>query len=484
MFGGDWRLLDWIERVAIPFATALMRVAWVYPYIVIATNPTISGSEAVRLPAWLFFALTFGATLLAHLASESREGRVIAILTGIMACLTVIFVAVPPTAGLGGWFSQLVNDILYWQQTLPAPVVLLVVTALLWWRGLATYRMEHEDFALSFLTGAVMMIVLLGLNVILPPILSGGVLAGSMLVFLVAGLSTLAMAGALQHMSRNTENTGITLNLSKQWLLAVISVIGVVLLLGWALGFLIAPDSIRDAIAWLNPVWRLLGRIVYYILYPFIYLIFLLLQPLLNWFEGRFQARPEEGMPTPPPAETFEPTDVVPTEIPPFLDFSLRGLVAVAIIGVFLMLFIRVVQQYQPKRKLLIVEDRERIWSWDLMKEQIGSILGNLRQTRTPLFGPLAGALGDPRRMIREAYRKLLALAVEKGFARAKRDTPHAFEQRLAEMAPAARDEVKALTDAYVAARYDATPPTAEQAQEAEQAWQRIQDALSNGKAS
>ena len=476
MLGDVLKKSNWLDAIAIPFTTALMRVAWVYPFLLILTEPAISGSTGIYIPAWLLFALSFGSTLLASLASESREGYLVAILTGFSACFAVLLVAFPPSEGLVAWFSWLGQRLVHWENSLPAPAVLFIATGLLWWRGMATRAMEHTQFTLSFATGGFMMVVLLLLTRILPPVMPGATLVASMLVYLVAGLATLALAGASQALKRNAYQSGVSLQLSRHWLLAVGVVIGGVLVIGWLLGLLVVPESVLAVMAWLKPIWRLLGQIVYYLLYPIIYLLFLLLQPLLDWFQSLFNQEQPTVTPTPMPQETLEPLEEIAREIPVAVNYSLRGIIAVAIIALFVFLFIRALRKYKPRRRPEIEETRERILTWDLLREQIASLLANARRVMPPpLFYPLVGEISDPRRVIREAYRRLLTLALKRGKPRAERDTPNAYRGKLVEIAPGHESAIQTITDAYVAARYNEEPPTTEQAAAASRAIEEIE---------
>jgi hypothetical protein len=476
MFGDNWKDSNWLEIVAIPLATAIMRVAWVYPLLAILTSTGFSGSVGVRVPAWLLVALSFGATLLAHLAGDTVEGMAVVVLTGLMACISVVMSVFPPTEGLGNWFSDLIQQSLYWEQSLPPAPVIFVVMGLLWWRGMATRDMDHAKLTISFASGAFMMVVLLALTRILPPLLAPSLLTTAMLVYVVSGLATLALAGASHALSRNAY--GGALQLSRHWFVAVVVVIGGVLLLGWVLGRIIAPDSITSLLDLLGPIWRLLGQVVYYLFYPIIYLLFLLLQPLFDWFQSLFDEQGRTPTPTPPVQETLEPLQEVAREISPALDYSLRGVVAVAVVLFLVFLFLRVLRKRNPKKKLGIVETRERILTWGLLREQIGNLLANARRiVPPPLFAPLAGAFDDPRRVIREAYRRFLSLAIKRGRPRAESETPFSYRQRLLDLAPGHEKAVETLTDAYVAARYDHDPPTAEQAAAAKAAMDEIEGA-------
>ena len=479
MLGGAWQKSNWLDILALPFAAAVMRVAWVYPLLAIMTSSAIAGTTAVLVPAWLLLAFAFGSTVLAHLASDTPEGYIIVILSGFAACLTMLLVAYPLGGmSLGSWISGLGSRILYWNNNLPAPAILLIATALLWWRGMATRNMDHTALTASFATGGVMMIIVLGLLRIFPPALSDGRIFVSVVMFLMAGLATLALAGASQAMKRSERDTGMAVHLSRHWLLAVAAVIGAVLVVGWLISLVVAPEGVRQVLDWLRPVWQLLGTIVYYILYPFIYLIFLLLGPLLDWFEGR-QQRPQEGEPSAEATETLEAIEQVAREIPPALDFSLRAVLLVAAVLLFIWLVVRTLRRISPGRKPELDESREGIWSWGLMRDQLASLLRRARQAAPiPLFWPFSGNLADPRLVIREAYRRLLALAVERGKPRARRDTPYAYLDKLGELAPENREDLRALTDAYVAARYDPAPPSSEQARAAEEALQRVRAAV------
>jgi len=479
MLGSVWRKSSWLDVLALPLAVAVMRVAWFYPLLAIATSPAIAGASSVLVPAWLLLAFAFGSTVLAHLASDTPGGYGIAILSGFAACLTMLLVAYPPVGmGLGAWIAGLGRQVLYWNQTLPAPVVLLVSTALLWWRGMATRNMDHSALTISFATGGVMMIIALGLVRIFPPVLSDGNIFVAVVVFLMAGLATLALAGASQALKRSERETGMPVRLSRHWLLAVVAVIGAVLVVGWLISLIVAPEGVRQVLDWLRPVWRLLGQIVYYILYPFIYLIFLLLGPLLDFFEGRARP-PEEGEAVAEPTETLEPVERAIREMPEALDFSLRAVLLVAAVLIFVWLVVRTLRRISPAKKPEIDESREGVWSWGLMRDQLASLFRRARQAAPiPLFWPFAGNLADPRLIIREAYRRLLTLAVERGKPRAQRETPYTYLNKLGELAPENRQDLRTLTDAYVAARYDPAPPSAEQAQAATEALEKVRAAL------
>lgn len=479
MSGVVWKHWNWLDIVAIPFTAALMRVAWISPYVALLTSPPISGRSDVHVPVLLLLAFSFGGAILAYLASESREGLLIAAITGLSACLTVLWVAFSPHGeGLGALFGQL----LHWNNTLPAPVVLLAATALLWWRGMATQGMDHAALARAFTTGAMMMAILLVVARVFPRFISTGQLVAAFTVFLTAGLATLALKGASQALQRSQVETGAAIELSNNWLFAVLGVIGVIVFVGWLVSLIIAPQTVLEVLAWLRPLWQLLGRIVYYILLPFVYLIFMILMPLIRWFMSLYnQSRPEEGAPTPMPTpEPLEEFERATKQIPPALDFFLRAILIVGIVLLFIwLLALTLRRRGVSRRRVGVLESRESLWSWDLMRAQLASLFNRPHpEPPPPLFYPLRGDLADPRLIIRAAYRRLLSLALERGYPRARRQTPDTYRERLDEMAPTQGAELHALTEVYTTARYAADALSQAQAEKAQQAVERIETAL------
>ena len=199
---------------------------------------------------------------------------------------------------------------------------------------------------------------------------------------------------------------------------------------------------------------------------------------MLDFFEGRARP-PEEGEAVAEPTETLEPVERAIREMPEALDFSLRAVLLVAAVLIFVWLVVRTLRRISPAKKPEIDESREGVWSWGLMRDQLASLFRRARQAAPiPLFWPFAGNLADPRLIIREAYRRLLTLAVERGKPRAQRETPYTYLNKLGELAPENRQDLRTLTDAYVAARYDPAPPSAEQAQAATEALEKVRAAL------
>jgi hypothetical protein len=120
-------------------------------------------------------------------------------------------------------------------------------------------------------------------------------------------------------------------------------------------------------------------------------------------------------------------------------------------------------------------ESRELIWSLDLIRAQLSSLLGRLRPGATPpLFGPLPAGAGEWRAAVRLAYRQVLQHAIEHGQPRRPGQTPSGYLPALLAIWPEEAEALRRLTDLYTTARYDPTAPSAEQAAQARASLARI----------
>jgi len=97
---------------------------------------------------------------------------------------------------------------------------------------------------------------------------------------------------------------------------------------------------------------------------------------------------------------------------------------------------------------------------------------------------PLAALRRDPRWRytvaIRLCWRRLLRFGQRLGLPQKPNQTPSEYAAQLAERFPEAAPALQQLTQAYIVARYRPEPADAVLAETAEQAWETLQQALSN----
>ncbi|WP_420627534.1 DUF4129 domain-containing protein [Candidatus Leptofilum sp.] len=89
----------------------------------------------------------------------------------------------------------------------------------------------------------------------------------------------------------------------------------------------------------------------------------------------------------------------------------------------------------------------------------------------------------SPREQIRYFYLSTIKRASDKGVAREKAETPLEFAEDLKENWPEAEEDVKALTDAFLEARYGRSPIEAEDVNPVKKRWRQVKSSLRRVKA-
>jgi hypothetical protein len=91
-----------------------------------------------------------------------------------------------------------------------------------------------------------------------------------------------------------------------------------------------------------------------------------------------------------------------------------------------------------------------------------------------------------PRDRVRYFYLRMVGRAAERGLTRRPNETPSEFAQHLETQWPDAEEDVEALTEAFLAARYDRRPIPPSAAQSVQAIWRRVmrelRDAASGSK--
>jgi len=306
-------------------------------------------------------------------------------------------------------------------------------------------------------------------------------LIGWVLLFVACGLVTLSLNGVSDTLEEQQSRVGVRLRIDRYWVVAMLSVVATVMVLGVLIGQILVPEMVLRMFAWVPPVWDWILRAILFIIAVFAYLFFSLLEPLLAGIEDR----PRETAPR-PFFSPIEPNDLEqlarePLQIPPLLLRIVQiGLLVggVALVGYVFWVAIRRLGAKAVVRQGEVVETRETILSIDLLRDQVGGLLDSLRRARgsPPFLEP--GPAGDPRRIIRELYQKVLSRGIELNLPRKRAQTPNAYQQSLSYLCPDEQVSVRVLTQAYVTARYSVEPPTGEQVRAAEAAFARIDEAL------
>ncbi len=125
----------------------------------------------------------------------------------------------------------------------------------------------------------------------------------------------------------------------------------------------------------------------------------------------------------------------------------------------------------QRRRSNLVNEERESLFSWEAIGNDLLGLLGRLRRQHTPtnLEAALAQLHGDsPAIRIRRSYIKMLIAARDRNASRSPNNTPREYQPQAQTAFPAAATALQTLTSHYERARYHADTATTAQAEEAE----------------
>jgi hypothetical protein len=422
-------------------------------------------------PAVLFLLLagTAAARLAARLAAGRGRGLWVLLLGGLVAALLAEWwLLLWPAYALWdpAWVGALVRQV---SGFAPGPFVVAVGAALIWRHGVLAEWTSHSEMTTAFAGG----VLVLGAALFIAAAFNSaaiGALTAAAVQLLLAAWAALSLAGVADA-SRSAAGDQ-PLRLNRYWVLAALTVVGAIFGVGLLLTSLVTPGAVRGWLGLLQPLANLLGLGVYYVFYFVSYLIFLALTPLIDYL------RSLQGQPPLEPNLSGSPFGNSPTEVqvavalPAWLELVLRGLAIVAFLALVGFIVTWALRRQAATDRSGVREDRDLIWSWDLVKAQLAELLA--RRGAPPAFAELPGAADDPLTWVRRAYQRLLALALARGQARRPRQTPRGFLPAVQALWPAEARALDELTDAYTAARYGQVPPTAEELAALQQALARL----------
>lgn len=342
----------------------------------------------------------------------------------------------------------------------------LLVALYCFWRGTRLTLHDRVSVQRVFRAIAISLLPIVGIGLFGASLAGARAVAASseVLAFFAVGLVTIALAGGMDE-----QDVGLH-RLGWRGVLIVCGAIGVMLGLGVLIGSLFG----RDIALIVRVVWQGFVLIVALIFAPLVWLVATLLERLLQgtglgqWLQALTNRLPVNLNVAPPAGQALG-------IFPPWLRVAIRIFFAllpiVAILGLLLLARRRV------RRGPAADEERESLWSWESMAEDLRGLLGHWRRPRRDdgLRAALARLRGgDPASRIRRSYIRLLLLGEARERPRAAPQTPREYAPAAGALLPAAAEPIDQLTGAYERARYYAAGITSADAESAEQAWSAI----------
>lgn len=466
----DWTLELLVALLILAESCVLFLVVEVVFGLAVAADRTIS-------PLWLFLILYLGTTIQRAMDSYrffSPEYEIISLVA--IAALFVVAVRIigypaEPLFSVG-WLGDGLRALAFFPHRAERPVWgIVILVAYAWWRGRTrddpSIESAHRILRAGFVVTAV---TLLAIFAIVPtegdPALRRAIF-GAVIAFLGAILAAIAL-GRLR-----VEHARGILTLTPGWLVTFLGPVCGLVLIGTLLAGIFTRRFL-DTLLWLlTPVFwvvNLLLLILVYIATGIAWIIF----TIVTFLARLFGTGQPPSLPAPAGSLGPVPTSTEETQIFQTPD-TVRYLGAVILLAVIAYLLTRFLWRRRPRRLVVGGEERESVFSWELLAEQWGDLLGNLtgRFARRP--DPLAHLRDDPRWQhtvaIRELYARFLRRGADAHLPRAADQTPDEYAPHVAGPPPAA---VAALTGRYDRARYGDGPATAADADAASTAWDQI----------
>ena len=469
MLGSIWRRSNWVNEVVLPLLGALTWSAWGGVVLAALLDfVTDHQSNPTAGPALLF--LLLGGTLAGHLAARSARGRWVIVLGGLAgALLAAWWLLLWPAYALWdlAWCYRLARQV---SELAPGPFLVAFSAAVAWRHGAVAEWTSHDEMTAAFTLG----VLVLGVGLVTAAAFNPAAvryLAAPALQLLLAAWAALSLTGVADASRSATGDQSLQLN--RYWLVAALTVVGLIFGLGVLLTSVVTPQTVLGWAALLQPGVNLVRLGLWYLFYAATYLVFLVLTPLIDWLRSLI-SQPNTSPPRLTNPLFNQPPDPSATAVvlPPLLELLLRGLAIAAFLALVGYIVTWALRRRIETDKEGVRESRELIWSWDLVKSQLAELWA--RRAPPAPFAELRGDLDDPLTWVRRAYQRLLALALARGQARQPRQTPHSYLTTMNGLWPDEASGLAELTAAYTAARYGQVPPSAEQLAALKQADERM----------
>jgi len=477
---GRTALLFWLQAGL----TAVMRIAWVWPWLLGLQTWLSPSAQGPLLPLGALPALLLGGRLLVQQAAErgvaARQARAGIALLGLLVVLGLLWAeyGAPLAPWDLRWLQLATGEGSLWANEIPPAVLAFVAAAGLWLRGILDGGRadDHAAVAGAWKTGAVAFVLLLLAGQLSGDLSAAAGSQGWLLLFVVAGMAALALAGMERALYSGSMAHTAPLRPSRSWLASVGTVIGAVVLLGLLLSAWLAPGQIAQWLALLEPVVDLLAWLLLALLYGAVYALFWALTPLIDWLRTMLaNAQPAEMALEAAPLQPLSPLlqeqlagEVVAAATEP-LRWGAIGVVLV-VTAVLFALSLRLLRgSAVPDGE----ETRESILTRSLLGEQLRALWEQLRRPAVSTVKTFLPLDSEPalRREVRSRYQTFLAAMAAQGQRRPPSATPACYAAALDQLTPPQQAALQQLTDLYVAVRYGALWPEAEQLPAASAGW-------------
>lgn len=463
------------------------------------------------MPFWWIWLLVVGVYWLGALFLHGTDADPRRRRLNTMLLTIAVAVLGPLSLLITYWLSPAAQRFLADGSDSGGPVMLALLVAWLWWRGLllSRGRVTRERIYIRFVVALGVTITALAGAAAIPGAtraLTASYLALLLALLLFVGTMGLTLAQArdasdeMRSSYRGTQPLETPPVFTRSWLASGLGLSLGLSLLALVLATLISRDSVRILAVAAGNIYDGLVTLVQLALSPLFWLIALILNGPITWMANLIHKWQPSTRPTPPPPPACSPTSgtsvsgnpcLPPTQNPtgsifsPELLTAIRWGTAILIVVVALVVLARVLSRLTDLQRLrAFTEERTMLDAGEILGGQLRRFFDAFRRKPAGNAAVIDDlAVGSVRRI----YRDTLATAAVSGHGRRAAETPREYERRIstddpsrpgAAPPPNVAGALAELTGAYEQARYgqddsNVSPPASSEAARAAETVQR-----------
>lgn len=486
--------LDLNKILIIP--TILMEIVWSYAWLIwISTWLTLHWDRPpLTLVGCIILGLVVGVLNRFSYARNWPLNRTRWIVLSGSLLLLVIIIRWNLAGGYSlndtGWFSYATGEV---SRIVAAFFFGLYVT----WRAISASRPKYyfNDLYRQFVIGLSATIILLIVwdmsGTQLSSIWSS---AGSYVIaYFGLGLLALAVLSLEKLRTELVHHQEAASSFQRRWLSMIVTIILLILGVSGAISNIFFGNGIQKIVHFLGVAGNWLATGLAYLLLPLGFLAEILIYVGL-WLKSLFNPQTKPKLTIPDLSNLKKAAEgQSPVPIPETLLIVLKWVALALVIGLALYFIARTLMRYwDSKSEEGIDEVHETFWSWSLFRADLRHFLlwlfrwvhwrkrNSSENLESPV--PMAVSEGENDRIfnIRELYQAMLWQGRQMGIPRRKSETPYEYQQKLESRADIPREEIDALTEAYIADKYGLVNPTPQKVALLNRIWHNFRQKIMN----
>jgi hypothetical protein len=333
-------------------------------------------------------------------------------------------------------------------------LTIIIANLVFWWRGLelAKNPLTVNAIGYNFRLG----VVILSITVWMVSKMLAWNPIPLVLIFFLLGLISIALARA-EEVGR--WKAGVPFPFNAGWLFSIVAAALVVVLLAVAMISVLTGESMKQTLALLGPIWDYLTDALLFVLS----IIFAILTPIMQFLmKSLLSIFSREDVATPELLEFENPfiqAEELVNKSSPFAPYEPILRVVAVVVGI-LVVSLAFGRIWQARTRLGSAEI-DSVWGESENRRGLRKLLKEGLDALTGRFSRLSRWFTAAS--IRRIYARMVQAATERGYPRSISETPYEYVSTLVKLWPDGKDQIQAITTAYVKTHYGQIPENQEE---------------------